>query len=35
MSVIQTHEIALYGSTGDYDIILRPLCDEHLPLLYK
>jgi len=35
MSVIKTHDVTLYGSTGEYDIILRPLCDEHLPLLYK
>ena len=35
MSVIKTHDITLYGSEGDYDIVLRPLCDKHLPLLYK
>lgn len=35
MSIIKTHDVTLYGSTGEYDIILRPLCDEHLPLLYK
>ena len=35
MSIIKTHDITLYGSTGEYDIVLRPLCDEHLPLLYK
>ena len=29
------HDVTLYGSTGEYDIILRPMCDEHLPLLYK
>lgn len=34
MSVITTHDITLYGG-NDVDIILRPLCDEHLPLLYK
>ena len=35
MSVIKIHDITLCGSAGDYDIVLRPLCDEHLPLLYK
>ena len=32
MSIIKTHDITLYGGN---DIVLRPLCDEHLPLLYK
>ena|GEM_PF-6414162 len=32
MSIIQSHEIILYGG-NDIDIILRPLCDNHLPLL--
>ena len=35
MSIIKTHDITLYGSVGDYNIILHPLCDNHLPLLYK
>ena len=35
MSIIKTHDITLYGSAGEYDIILRPLCDDHLPLLHK
>ena len=35
MSIIKTHDITLYGRTGNYDIILRPLCDDHLSLLYK
>lgn len=35
MSVITTHNITLKGSIGEYNIILRPLCDNHLPLLYK
>lgn len=35
MSIIKTHDVTLYGSTGDYDIILRPLDDGHLLLLYK
>lgn len=34
MSIITTHDITLYGG-NKYDIILRPLTDEHLPLLYK
>jgi len=35
MSIIKTHDINLYGKIKDYNIRLRPLCDEHLPLLYK
>ncbi|MCL2420525.1 MAG: GNAT family N-acetyltransferase [Defluviitaleaceae bacterium] len=35
MSIIKTHDITLYGSTGEFDIVLRPLSDKHLPLLYK
>lgn len=35
ISINKTHGITLYGSTGDYDIILRPLCNDDLPLLYK
>jgi len=35
MSIIKTHDVTLYGSTGDYKIVLRPLCDDDLPLLYK
>lgn len=35
MSIIKTHDITLYGSIGDYNIVLCPLCDEHLPYLYK
>jgi len=35
MSIIKTHDIWLEGSTGDYEIVLRPLTDEHLPYLYK
>lgn len=35
MSIIKTHDVTLYGYTGDYDIIMRPLCDAHLPFLYK
>jgi len=32
MSIIKTHDITLYGGN---DIVLRPLCDDHLPCLYK
>ncbi len=35
MPVIQSHDITLYGGNGNYDVVLRPLTDEHLPLLYK
>ena len=35
MSIIKAHDIILHGYAGEYDITLRPLCDEHLPLLYK
>lgn len=34
MSIIKTHDITLYGG-NDIDVVLRPLCDAHLPLLYK
>ena len=34
MPIIQSHDITLYGG-NDIDIILRPLCDAHLPLLYQ
>lgn len=34
MSTIRTHDITLYGGSGS-DIVLLPLCDEHVPLLYK
>ncbi len=34
MQIIKTHDVTLYGG-NDVDIVLRPLCDEHLPLLYK
>lgn len=35
MSIIKTHDINLYGKTAEYDLVLRPLSDEHLPYLYK
>ncbi|MDR2570531.1 MAG: GNAT family N-acetyltransferase [Oscillospiraceae bacterium] len=35
MSIIKTHDVTLYGSSGNFDIVLHPLCDENLPLLYK
>jgi len=34
MAIIKTHDITLYGG-NQIDIVLRPLCDAHLPLLYK
>ena len=34
MSIIKTHDITLYGG-DDIDIVLRPLCDAHLPHLCK
>ena len=34
MSVIKSHDVTLYGGYG-VNIVLRPLCDGHLPLLYK
>ena len=34
VSVIKAHATTLYGGTK-HDIVLRPLSDEHLPLLYK
>lgn len=34
MSIIQRHDHTLYGA-GNENIVLRPLCDEHLPLLYR
>jgi len=35
MNIIKTHNIILSATKGEYDIILCPLTDEHLPLLYK
>lgn len=35
MSIIKPHNISLYGGNDEYDIVLRPLCDEHLVYLYK
>ena len=32
MSIIREHDITLHGNKG---IVLRPLTDRHLPLLYK
>lgn len=34
MSIILSHDVTLYGG-GNVRLVLRPLCDEHLPLLYK
>lgn len=35
MSIIKTHNITLYGKTDHFEIVLKPLSDEHLLLLYK
>ena len=35
MSIIKSHNITLYGGNDEYKIILRPLSDNYLPLLYK
>jgi len=35
MPIIRTHDVTLRGSAGDLDIVLRPLTDAHLPLLYR
>lgn len=35
MNIIKTHRIILFGKTDKYDIVLKPLNDEHLPLLCK
>ncbi len=35
MSIIQSHDITLYGGNDTYSIALSPLSDEHLPYLYK
>ncbi len=34
MSIIQ-HDVTLYGGNDAYQIVLRPLSDEHLPYLYQ
>jgi len=34
MSIIRTHDITLYGGRKNR-IVLHPLSDKHLPLLYK
>lgn len=34
MSIIKPHDITLTRDDGRH-IVLRPLCDEHLPLLYQ
>jgi Acetyltransferases, including N-acetylases of ribosomal proteins len=35
MSIIKTHNITLCGGSGEYSVALRPLCDAHLPYLYR
>lgn len=34
LAIIRTHNVTLYGG-NDVDIILKPLADAHLPLLYR
>ena len=34
MSIIRSHDVTLYGGKR-HRIVLKPLSDEHLPLLYK
>jgi len=35
INVIKEHNITLCGALREHTITLRPLCDNHLPLLYK
>lgn len=35
MSIINTHDITLYGGSDVHKIVLHPLSDIHLPYLYK
>ena len=35
MGIIKQHNITLSGGTDKYQILLKPLTDEHLPYLYK
>ncbi len=35
MGVICTHDITLYDNCGTQPLTLKPLADEHLPLLYR
>ena len=35
VSVIKRHDITLYGGNQQYEVVLRPLTDEHLPVLYQ
>lgn len=35
VSVIKRHDITLYGGNQQYEVVLRPLTDEHLPALYN
>jgi len=34
-SIIKEHNLTLYGALRENTITLHPLCDDHLPLLYK
>jgi len=35
MAIIKTHNVTLQGKMDNFEIILSPLCDDHLPFLYK
>lgn len=35
MAIIKTHDLALYGGSDVHNIVLKPLSDEYLPLLYR
>ncbi len=35
MAVITAHGVTLTGRAGGVGLVLRPLCDDHLPLLYR
>lgn len=35
MSIIREHKISILGKLNGKELLLRPLSDEHLPLLYK
>jgi len=35
INIIKEHNVTLHGALREHTIILRPLSDDHLPLLYK
>jgi len=35
INIIKEHNVTLHGALREHTITLRPLCDDHLPLLYK